>query len=101
MPILAVFLFCNGAQINVKSAGIPLAKGVILTAIKFVIGAALGIIVNSLWGPEGILGLTPLALIGAITNSNGGLYSALAGGVRRFQRRRRCPPSSPSTTARS
>lgn len=79
MPILAAFLFCNGAQINVKSAGIPLAKGVILTAIKFVIGAALGIIVNQLWGPEGILGLTPLALIGAITNSNGGLYSALAG----------------------
>ncbi len=79
MPILAVFLFCNGAQINVKSAGVPLAKGVILTAIKFVIGAALGIIVNQIWGPDGIWGLTPLALIGAITNSNGGLYAALSG----------------------
>ena len=73
MPILAVFLFCNGAQINVKSAGVPLAKGVILTAIKFFIGAALGWLVNSIWG------LTPLALIGAITNSNGGLYAALSG----------------------
>ncbi len=79
MPILAVFLFCNGAQINVKSAGVPLAKGVILTAIKFFIGAALGWLVNSIWGPEGIWGLTPLALIGAITNSNGGLYAALSG----------------------
>ena len=57
MPILAVFLFCNGAQINVKSAGIPLAKGVILTVIKFVIGAAIGIIVNQLVGPEGIWAL--------------------------------------------
>ena len=79
MPILAVFLFCNGAQINFKSAGIPLAKGVLLTLIKFVIGAALGLLVNRLWGPSGVLGLTPLALIGAITNSNGGLYAALAG----------------------
>ena len=79
MPILAVFLFCNGAQINVKSAGVPLAKGVILTAIKFFIGAALGWLVNSIWGPDGIWGLTPLALIGAITNSNGGLYAALSG----------------------
>ena len=79
MPILAVFLFCNGAQINVKSAGVPLAKGVILTAIKFFIGAALGWLVNSIWGPDGIWGLTPLALIGAITNSHGGLYAALSG----------------------
>lgn len=79
MPILAAFLFCNGAQINVKSAGIPLAKGVILTVIKFVIGAAIGIIVNQLVGPEGIWGITPLAFIGAITNSNGGLYAALSG----------------------
>jgi len=79
MPILAVFLFCNGAQINVKQAGQPLLKGVVLTAVKFIIGAAIGIIVNNVVGPQGILGLTPLALIAAITNSNGGLYCALAG----------------------
>lgn len=79
MPILAVFLFCNGAQINVKSAGDPLIKGVILTVSKFAIGAALGLLVNKIWGPDGVLGLTPLALIGAITNSNGGLYAALSG----------------------
>ena len=79
MPILAVFLFCNGAQINVKQAGKPLLKGVVLTLSKFLIGALLGIIVNRVWGPAGVFGLTPLALIAAITNSNGGLYSALAG----------------------
>lgn len=79
MPILAVFLFCNGAQINVKQAGQPLLKGVGLTAIKFIIGAALGIIVSTIWGPTGILGIAPLAIIAAITNSNGGLYCALAG----------------------
>jgi 2-keto-3-deoxygluconate permease len=77
--LIALFLFCNGAQINVKQAGQPLAKGVLLTAIKFLIGAILGIVVNKIWGPFGIIGITPLAIIGAITNSNGGLYAALAG----------------------
>lgn len=79
MPILAVFLFCNGAQINIKSAGVPLAKGVILTVAKFAVGAGLGILVNKLWGINGLWGLSPLAVIGAITNSNGGLYAALSG----------------------
>ena len=38
MPILAVFLFCNGATIDFKKAGIPLAKGVIITVIKVIVG---------------------------------------------------------------
>lgn len=79
MPILAVFLFCNGAQIDVKSAGIPLAKGLVLTLVKFLCGALIGILVNKIFGPAGILGIAPLAIISAFTNSNGGLYAALAG----------------------
>lgn len=79
MPILSVFLFCNGAQINVKQAGDPLLKGVVLTLVKFITGAFIGYAVNKFFGPKGMLGLTPLALIAAITNSNGGLYAALAG----------------------
>ena len=79
MPILAAFLFCNGAQINVKQAGEPLIKGVALTLSKFLIGAALGILVNTIFGPAGVLGIAPLAIIAAVTNSNGGLYAALAG----------------------
>lgn len=79
MPILAVFLFCNGAQIDLRQAGSPLVKGVLLTVIKFVLGAGLGILISKLWGPMGVLGLTPLAVVAAVTNSNGGLYAALAG----------------------
>lgn len=79
MPILAVFLFCNGAQINVKRAGIPLAKGVVLTTVKVGLGILLGVLVNKIWGPNGVLGIAPLAIVGAISNSNGGLYAALAG----------------------
>ena len=79
MPILAVFLFCNGAQINVKQAGVPVVKGIIITAVKVGLGAIVGILLNMAFGPAGILGLTPLAVIAAMANSNGGLYAALAG----------------------
>ena len=79
MPILAVFLFCNGATINFKKAGIPLAKGVLLTVIKVGVGIAIGLLVSSIFGAAGILGLTPLAIVGALANSNGGLYASLAG----------------------
>ena len=79
MPILAVFLFCNGATINFKKAGVPLAKGVILTVIKVMIGIILGVLIGLLTKGNGILGLTPLAIVAAIANSNGGLYASLAG----------------------
>lgn len=50
MPILAVFLFCNGAQINVKQAGIPVVKGIIITAVKVGLGAIVGILLNMAFG---------------------------------------------------
>ncbi|MDR2176966.1 MAG: 2-keto-3-deoxygluconate permease [Treponema sp.] len=77
--LIAMFLFCNGAQINVKQAGQPVIKGLLLTLVKFLIGALLGILINKTFGPAGVLGLAPLAIVGAVTNSNGGLYAALAG----------------------
>ncbi|NLY46474.1 MAG: 2-keto-3-deoxygluconate permease [Tissierella sp.] len=77
--LIALFVLCNGAQINVKQAGVPVYKGIALTATKFIIGAAIGWFVGRTWGNAGILGLTPMALVGSLTNSNGGLYAALAG----------------------
>jgi 2-keto-3-deoxygluconate permease len=79
MPILAVFLFANGAQINAKQAGAPVIKGAALTFSKFIIGAGLGVLINKLFGQAGVLALSPLVIIAAVTNSNGGLYAALAG----------------------
>jgi len=77
--LIALFLLCNGAQINVRQAGNSVAKGVGLTLIKFILGAGIGWLVGSIWGMNGVLGLSPVAIIAAVTNSNGGLYAALAG----------------------
>lgn len=79
IPLIALFVLCNGAQVDLKQAGVSLGKGVTLTAVKFFTGAILGWLVGKFMGPTGLLGLTPLAIIGAMTNSNGGLYAALAG----------------------
>lgn len=79
MPILAAFLFCNGTTIDFKKAGVPLAKGVIITAVKVLLGIVIGLLVSTCFGPAGIMGLTPLAIVAALANSNGGLYASLAG----------------------
>ena len=52
------------------------AGGVLLIS-KFVIGAAIGIVVGKVFGPTGVLGLSSLAIISAVTNSNGSIYLAL------------------------
>lgn len=79
MPILAVFIFCNATTIDFKKAGVSLYKGIVITATKVGVGILLGLIVGSIFGEAGFLGLSTLAIVGAVANSNGGLYAALAG----------------------
>ncbi|MCU6747101.1 MULTISPECIES: 2-keto-3-deoxygluconate permease [Lachnospiraceae] len=76
--LVGLFIFCSGATINVRQVGMPLYKGVVLTALKLAIGVLIGYLLNMAFGPAGILGLTPFAAISAITNSNGAIYTALA-----------------------
>jgi 2-keto-3-deoxygluconate permease len=79
LPLIAVLLVCSGAQITVRTAGVALWKGVVLNSAKVILGCLIGILVGKLLGPQAsFLGLTPLALIAAMANSNGGLYTALA-----------------------
>lgn len=76
--MMGLFLIVCGSAINIKQVGLPLYKGVTLTAMKFVIGVLLGLAVGKLCGPAGFLGLTPFVIIAAITNSNGSLYISLS-----------------------
>lgn len=76
--LVALFFVCSGAQISVKEAKTPVVKGTVLLATKFILGAGIGLLVSKLFGPWGVLGVTPLAIVSAVTNSNGSLYSALA-----------------------
>ncbi|MFB5661114.1 2-keto-3-deoxygluconate permease [Alteribacillus sp. HJP-4] len=80
LVLIALFLLCAGAQINVKNVGVTIGKGATLLAVKWVVGASIGLIAYIFAGPSGLfLGLAPLAIIAAMTNSNGGLYVALVG----------------------
>lgn len=77
-PILACFMFLIGSQIHFKLAPKALKKGVLLIAGKFIVGAGIGIFIGKVFGPAGVLGLSPLAILAALTNCNGGLYASLA-----------------------
>lgn len=76
--LLGLFLLLNGASINVRKIGMPFYKGIVLTGLKFVVGVALGLLVSALCGATGLLGVTPMAIIAALTNSAGGEYLAIA-----------------------
>ncbi|MDR3264442.1 MAG: 2-keto-3-deoxygluconate permease, partial [Synergistaceae bacterium] len=79
MPLIAVLLFCSGAQITVKTAGVALWKGIVLNTSKVLLGVSVALIVGKFLGQHSTwLGITPLAFISAMSNSNGGLYAALA-----------------------
>lgn len=76
--MMGFFLIVCGSTINIKQVGMPLYKGVTLTGLKFVLGVAFGLLVGTICGPDGFLGITPFVMIAAITNSNGSLYISLS-----------------------
>ena len=60
MPILAVFLFCNGTTISLKEAGTTVYKGCVLTAVKVLVGIACGLFVGRVFGEAGFMGVTSM-----------------------------------------
>lgn len=79
IPLIAFFFVCIGAEINLKTAKSALAKGTTMLVTKWIIGALFGIVAYIFAGPNGLfLGLAPLAIIAAMTNSNGTMYIAIS-----------------------
>ncbi|WP_433634290.1 2-keto-3-deoxygluconate permease [Halomicrococcus sp. NG-SE-24] len=78
LPLIAAFLVCMGAGITLNEAPQSLKQGTAITATKFFVGMGIGLIVANYLG-NSLFGLSSLAIIAAMTNTNGGLYAALVG----------------------
>ncbi|TDB62722.1 2-keto-3-deoxygluconate permease [Arundinibacter roseus] len=76
--LIGTFLFCMGAGIKFRAAAAVVKKGLAVTLAKFLAGTCLGLLV-AYFSNDSFLGLSSLAIIAAMTNTNGGLYAALAG----------------------
>ena len=75
--LLGLFFFCMGAQINFKQTSATLVKGAAILTGKAFAGGVIGVLI-AFYMPEGTLwGLTPLAVIAGMTNSNSALFVAL------------------------
>jgi 2-keto-3-deoxygluconate permease len=84
LPILAVFFVCTGASIDFKATPYILRKGGTLFAVKIGIGILLGLVFGRLLGEAPVsagvfAGISTLAIVAAMNDTNGGLYMALMG----------------------
>lgn len=76
--IMGVFFVAVGAQIKIRQAPEILKRGFVRLFVKFIAGASLGWAIGAMFGIAGIFGISTLAIIAAVTNSNGGLFMSLA-----------------------
>ena len=74
---LGILLFCMGTKLHLKEMPAVLKRGGILLLAKFAVGALIGVLVGKIFGPAGFLGISSMAIICAVTNSNGSVYYAL------------------------
>ncbi|MGO4303862.1 2-keto-3-deoxygluconate permease [Cupriavidus sp. RAF12] len=84
LPVLAVFYVCMGASINIKATPYIVKKGGVLFATKVGTAMLLGVILGHFLGEAPIsagmfAGLSTLAVVAAMNDTNGGLYMALMG----------------------
>ncbi|WP_425058853.1 2-keto-3-deoxygluconate permease [Sporomusa carbonis] len=84
LPILSVFFFCMGATIDFKATPYILKKGGALLGSKILAGTLLGLLAAQFM-PTGMVesgvfaGLSVLAIVASMNDTNGGLYMALIG----------------------
>ena len=82
LPILSVFYVCMGSTISVKSLPFVLRRGGVLLGSKVAVGVLTGLLLGHWLGERPVTqgwfaGLSTLAVVAAINDTNGGLYMAL------------------------
>ena len=84
LTILAVFYVCMGATIDIRTTPYILKKGGTLLIVKIAVAAILGIVFGHILGEKPVAGgffagISTLAIVAAMNDTNGGLYMALMG----------------------
>src|SRR5678815_3292239 len=84
LPILAVFYVCMGATISLEATPFILRTGGALLGSKILCGLVAGAFLGRILGEKPVdsgffAGLSTLAVVAAINDTNGGLYMALMG----------------------
>src|SRR6478672_7557314 len=84
LPILAVFYVCLGATLSLDATPHILKKGGVLLGTKILCGVIAGVALGHWLGEKPVeggffAGLSTLAVVAAINDTNGGLYLALMG----------------------
>lgn len=79
LPLIALLIFATGMQITARTSGPVLATTGVLLLTKSLIPAALVASLGLAFGVKGILGVSVLAMMAMIDNSNGGIWLAFTG----------------------
>ncbi|GAA1915633.1 2-keto-3-deoxygluconate permease [Nocardioides hwasunensis] len=79
LPLIALLIFATGTQVTLKTSGPVLATSAVVLLCKSIVPATLVILLGQVVGLDGVLGVSILALLVAVDNSNGGLWLAFTG----------------------
>ena len=73
---LGAFFVCVGANLSISGAGKALKVGAVVTLTKLLASIAVGLIASHFFN-DNLLGLSAVAIISGMSNSNGGMFTVL------------------------
>ncbi|WP_210439007.1 2-keto-3-deoxygluconate permease [Nocardioides xinjiangensis] len=79
LPLIALLIFATGTQVTLKTSGPVVATAGVVLLCKSIVPATIVILLGQVVGIDGVLGVSILALLVAVDNSNGGLWLAFTG----------------------
>ncbi|OBX11133.1 2-keto-3-deoxygluconate permease [Gallibacterium salpingitidis] len=78
-PLIALLIFSTGMQITLRSSGPLLAHTGVILLFKTIVPATLVTLLGLFIGNDGIWGISLLAMLTVVANSNGGIWLAFTG----------------------